>query len=269
MNTQIRAGIRKELLMIWRSFRFFGIVTAFLGCAAYGPFSAKLIGNMYGGMDPNAEILAGVTAGQMAQSAGDPFYSTLGMIADLSMLLAMVLLTAAAGGEQKKRSVIMPQTAGLTPAGYVLPKFMLYPLLIFSVTMLSAFAADAMSVGMTNTARGLSEVLSAGALTGVYTAFVTCFYLFLGISTVQPGLSVVYVYAANAMIVPMIAVTFGVNKFTPWSLVNMAANTGAEKTGGIIATVVITLVLCFGFAFAALFAVTAKKTDNSADDEVY
>jgi len=261
--------------MIWRSFRFFGIVIAFLGCAAYGPFSAKLVSNMYGGMDPNAEILAGVTAGQMAESAGDPFYSTLGMIADLSMLLAMVLLTAAAGGEQKKRSVIMPQTAGLTPAGYVLPKFMLYPLLIFSVTMLSAFAADAMSVGMTNTTRGLSEVLSAGALTGVYTAFVTCFYLFMGISTVQPGLSVVYVYVANAMIVPMIAEAFEVNKFTPWSLPNMAGTArtadgiGAEKTGNIIATVAITLVLCLAFAFAALFAVTAKKTDNSADDEVY
>jgi len=268
---QLKAGVKKELMLIWRSFRLGGIILAFLGCAAYYPFSVKMSQELFENADPSGSVF-GVSMEEIAESVSDPFFSTLSSFSGIAIIIAMVLLSAAAGGEQKKRSIILPQTAGLTPAGYVFPKFLLYPPLIFVITMFSAFAADAVCVLLTKEVREIGAVAAAGAMTGVYMMFFVCFYLFMGISTVQPGLSVIYVYAANELFAPLISVYFRVNKYTPWSLTGMAytmqdgGGINAAKMGNIAVTVIITLVLCIGLAFAALFAVTAKKTDNTADE---
>jgi len=273
-GVQIKAGIKKELMLIWRSFRLGGIILAFLGCAAYYPFNAKLTSDLLENTDGSGTFM-GVSMSELKEQISEPFYMTVSTFAGFALIIALVLISAAAGGEQKKRSIIVPQTAGLTPAGYVLPKFLLYPPLLFVITFFGTLTADAVCVLLTKTTREFELVALSGILTGVFVMFVACFYLFLGISTVQPGLSVLYVYVANMMFAPLISGMFSVDKYTPWSLdvitrkiLGIPDGINMVGSGNIIVTVIITLMLCVGFAFAALFAVTAKKTDNTAD-EVY
>jgi len=273
-GVQIKAGIKKELMLIWRSFRLGGIILAFLGYAVYYPFNSKLTADLLENVDQTGTFM-GESMSELMKQISDPFYTTVATLTGFSLIIALVLISAAAGGEQKKRSIIVPQTAGLTPVGYVVPKFLLYPPLMFVITFFATLTADAMCVLLTKTTREFELVALSGILTGVFVMFVTCFYLFLGISTVQPRLSVLYVYAANVMIAPLISGMFAVDKFTPWSLdiitnkiLGVTDGINAVGADNIIITVIITLMLCVGFAFAALFAVTAKKTDNTAD-EVY
>jgi len=274
ISNQIKQGLNKEFMMIWRSFRLGGIILAFIGVSVYYPLNAKLSDELFKNMNMGGEFM-GVSMEELTAQFRDPFAMTLSSLSALAVIIALILLSASAGGEQKKRSIIMPQTAGLTPAGYVAPKFILYPVLMFLVTLLSAFVTDAVCYLLTHIDRAFGDVLLAGTMTGAYMMFTVCFYMFLGISTVQPGLSVLYVYAANNMIIPLISGIFGVDKFTPWSLdimvTNMMSSPGGIKTvgeGNIAVTIAITLLLSAGLAFAALFAVSAKRTDNTID-EVY
>jgi ABC-2 type transport system permease protein len=194
------------------------------------------------------------------------------MFSSTALTIAMVLLIGAAGVEQKKRSIIMPQTAGLTSAGYVLPKFMLYPPLVFAMTLLSALLSNVANRLVFGIAYSAETVLATGTLYGVSLMFSVCLYLLLGISLVQPGLSIIYVVAGNWLFSFMLNDVFGIDRFTPWSLISMADNIvimGATPDMQAIAvTVAITIVLCAMLMLLTLYAMFAKRMDNTAD-EVY
>jgi ABC-2 type transport system permease protein len=261
---QINAGLKKELLFFWRSFRLGGIIIAFIGCALFMPLMWGMMAAM--GMEDlfNQMGLEQIENGELFVM----YSGSLSMIISASIVM-LILMMGTAGAEQKKRSIIIPQTAGLTPSGYVLPKFMFYPMIIFIMTVISAFIANAACHAVLNVSYSFEPVLITGSLVGLYMMFLVCFYLFMGIALVQPGLSILYVLAADMVFSEMLR-AFGINRFTPWSLPLMtdAVLLDFSNISNIVTTAVITLFICFVFMLLTLFAMVAKRMDNTAD-EVY
>ena len=293
---QISAGLKKEIIFFWRSFRFCGMVLLFLGCALLYPLVSGmtvLMGEALGinGTELYGAGMQGMPETEMVEALFGVFTPQFTYVSSLTMIssaviLMMILLTGTAGAEQKKRSIIIPQTAGLTPAGYVMPKFILYPPMVFTLTLISAIISNAACHVVFGESNPTGLVLVTGALYGVSSMFTICLYLFLGVSLAQPGLSVLYVLAADAVFSLMITVTMNLNSFTPWNLTGMANNIVysqveelnllhsysfppyAISEQSIFVTVAITLALCVIFLLLTLFAMNAKRMDNTAD-EVY
>jgi ABC-2 type transport system permease protein len=276
--TQITAGFKKELLFFWRGYRFFGLVITFIGCAVMYPLMSwmmRIMADTFEQMDgmneleamPGMDVIAEMFTIELT------YVSSLQMFTSTAIMVALLLFMGAAGGEQKKRSIVLPQTLGLSPAGYVLPKFMFYPPLVFVFTLGSAFLANLIIYPVFGTAYSLENVLLTGSLYGLFMAFLTCLYLFLGISLSQPGLSIIYVLAGSTVATLMLAIVFEIDRFTPWNLISMTDNIvivgrHTVQTEAMIITAAITLILCLALMGATLFAVIAKRLDNTAD-EVY
>jgi len=280
MMTQIMAGLKKEWLFIWRSFRFIGMVVIFLGSALLYPIMSAMMRWMSEAFEVMLEDVHDLNSVEAVEDLGViadmltlelTYTSSLGMVAS-GIVIVMIFLMGAAGGEQKKRSIIIPQTAGLTPSGYVLPKFMLYPPMVFVLTLVSAFATNGVCHLVFEQSYSLETVLLTGSLYGILMMFTVCFYLFLGISLARPGLSVLYVFAANTVFNLMLTFAFKVDRFTPWNLTTMAdlhvmnLSPDVVTSANMTATVVITLCLCVAFMLLTLFSMVAKRMDNTADE---
>jgi ABC-2 type transport system permease protein len=274
---QIKSGLRKEILFFTRSFRLLGIILVFAGSALFSPIMAALMSFMSETFEMSLDGVYDATTAQAMEefeaitnmfTLNMTYNSSLAMFATAAVLM-MILLTGTAGKEQKKRSIIMPQIAGLTPAGYVLPKFILYPPAVFALTVISAALANGACHLVFGESYTMTEVLATGSLYGVFLMFMVSLYLFLGISLAQPGLSVLYVFAGNLLFETLILMVFEIDRFTPWNLASMAAFILAEQQPpAIAATVTITLLLCVAFMLLTLFAMVAKQMDNTSD-EVY
>jgi ABC-2 type transport system permease protein len=152
---QINAGLVKEWIYLLRSFKFLGIVITFAACAVFMPLMSALM-LMVDDMDifaaavTNIIPVSSISIDAQGMDAMLDMYrgesgllisyiGSLSMFADGAVLAVMLFMMGTAGGEQKKRSIIIPQTAGLTPSGYVFPKFLLYPILIVVFTIASSF----------------------------------------------------------------------------------------------------------------------------------
>jgi ABC-2 type transport system permease protein len=201
------------------------------------------------------------------------YMGSLATIGQIAVIVIMVLLIGTAGSEQKKRSIILPQVAGLTPSGYVVPKFILFPPLTFVMTLLSAMLANVASLPVFGEAMPFETVMLTGTLYGLFMMFMVCLYLFLGISLVQPGLSIVYVLGGSMVVSLMLTVVFEIDRFTPWNLTVMSDSmvmfgSHTVDNGTMIVTAVITFMLCLVLFAATWFAMVAKRMDNTAD-EVY
>jgi ABC-2 type transport system permease protein len=294
MSNQIKAGLIKEKLFFWRSFRFVGILITFVGCSLLLPLMSAVmmaIGDMdmlnltVASLDNEIDFtmdLDGMEA-LLSMYQGESglllsYSGTLMMFSDTALLVIMLMIMGAAGGEQKKRSIILPQTAGLSVPGYVLPKFMFYPAVVFVMTVVFSFFTNAVCHAVFKMSYSFEAVLITGVLMGIFMMFMVCLYLFLGISLTQPGLSVFYVYAANTVFMLLIP-AFSIDRFTPFNLRTLAdvviindANSRSVYQGigasDLLVTVIISLALCVVFMLLTLFAMTAKRMDNTAD-EVY
>jgi ABC-2 type transport system permease protein len=200
------------------------------------------------------------------------YLMSLNMFSTASVIV-LILLTGTAGGEQKKRSIIIPQTAGLKPSGYVLPKFIMYPPMVFVMTVLSALLANGACHLIFKMSYSFEAAVLTGSLYGMQGMFTVCLYMFLGISLAQPALSVIYVLVADTVFSIMIVGALQIDKYTPWNLTDLAnsivMNMGTEyNMTAIVPTIMITLAVCVGLMLLTLFANVAKRMDNTAD-EVY
>ena len=276
---QITAGLKKELMFAWRGFRFGGMLLLFLGGALVYPLTSWMMiamGDMLESETQGLEIpgMEGMDALVGFFNMEMTYVSSLAMITS-AVLLTLILIMGAGGKEQKQRSIIIPQTAGLTAAGYVLPKFMLYPPMVFVLSVASAFLANGATHLVFKESFSANDVLLTGTLYGLLGVFSVCLYLFLGISLAQPGLSILYVFIANEILGLMVTTAFSIDRYTPWNLAGLATSvvysTGASASAderSMAVTAVITLGLCFAFLLLTLFAMKAKRMDNTAD-EVY
>jgi hypothetical protein len=262
---QINAGLRKEWMFFWRNFRFMGLVLLIFGLALFFPLMSGAI---------NAAAAETEQMGiYMERIEGEEGLFTLYTMTVSYLFIAAfiipLIIKGAAGKEQKKREIILPQTAGLTCRGYVLPKFMLYPFVVFALMLGAVFAANGVCHMIVGVSYSAEAVLISGSLISLFAAFSVCFYLFIGISTAQPGLAVVYVLGAHLVFGEVID-GFRIDRYTPWNLMDMSMSSALALTNrtNMLITAGITAGMCLLFMLLTLFAMAAKRMDNTAN-EVY
>lgn len=295
----LKTGIKKEIMFFTRSFRMWGVMMAAVLLAVASPLMMKLsvfmlssiedsdfdfgdldpsisenVNNMTMDMPVNVSISPDFNFGAMTD---EEYMAPLGIIAamgDLTstlMLVTMLVTMYSAGGELKKRSMIIPQNAGLTPKLYLLPKFLVYPLTMAVIGFCGAW----ISYGTNSLVFSDSGIpVKAAAITAlavaVFDAFMTAVYFTLGLCTSKAGLSVVIMYGGNVILTTLFS-ALGADKFHPFTLTSQAQNalmgekTDAVNLWGSIGITLLIIILCY---FVTLFVISAKKIDNRGREEM-
>lgn len=295
----LKTGIKKEMMFFTRSFRLWGIVLAAVLFAVVSPLMMKLsvfmlsaiedadfdfgetnpsisdsLNDMTMDLSVNVDVSPDLDFGAMTDEEYMASLGIIGAMGDLTstlMLVAMLVTMYSAGGELKKRSMIIPQNAGLTPKLYILPKFLVYPLTMAVI----GFCGVWISYGVNSLVFSDSSIpVKAVAITAlsvaVFDAFMTAVYFTLGLCTSRAGLSVAVMYGGN-VILTMLFSALGADKFHPFTLTSQAQNalmgekTDAVNLWGSIGVTLLIIVLCY---FVTLFVISAKKIDNRGKEEM-
>lgn len=293
----LNVGIKKEIMFFGRSFRFVGVLIASVVFAVISPLMMSLSYNMMSGlMDSGAgeivedtdaaangyanadDIIGGMGLGAIGDMFTDEdimaklgVVSSVGDLTNTLLLIFMLVTMYSAGGELKKRSMIIPQNAGLTPKLYLLPKFLVFPvtaaLLAFLGVWVSFGITSLMFKGMTVTAGQLALV---ALLAAVFNAFMITLYFTLGICTKKAGLSVVIMYGGNVIFTTLFN-ALGADKFHPFTLTTQCQNIitqGEIDSANLWGSIGISLLLMLLCYFVTLFVVSAKKIDNRGVEEM-
>jgi len=197
--------------------------------------------------------------------------SALGDLTSTLMLIFMLVTMYSAGGELKKRSMIIPQNAGLSSKLYILPKFIVYP----ASVALFAFCGIWIGFGISALVFGgieisISNIAVSALLAAVFDAFMTVLYFTLGLCTSKAGLSVVIMYGGNVILTTLFS-ALGADKFHPFTLTSQAQNAVLENgfdsvnLWGSIGITVLLMVLCY---FVTLFVISARRIDNRGKEEM-
>lgn len=301
----LKVGVKKEMMFFSRSFRLLGVIIASVAFAILSPLLMNLSYNMMSGlMDEVAEetpisansseneasvsvdgamnVSVDITGENPLGVLGDMFsddemmakmgvLSSVGDLTNTLLLIFMIVTMYSAGGELKKRSMIIPQNAGLTPKLYLLPKFLIYPLVAAALAFVGVWISFGTTALMFKTAAvPVGDLALVALLAAVFNAFMITLYFTLGICTKKAGVSVVIMYGGNAILTTLFQ-ALGANKFHPFTLIAQCQEiiTSGEKDmanlWGSIGVTVLLILLCY---FVTLFVVSAGRIDNRGKEEM-
>lgn len=292
---QLKYCFKKEFSQFTRTFRLLVIIISFLAIAVSYPalfgFTNAVLQNFDDFNSDSTEQTASISfngteapenpenpedilggMGDMLELYSDAkamFSVTATMLFSTGSLIAMLLLMSAAGGEQKKRAMIVPLCSGLTYKNYLVPKFVIYPLSLFSVTFLTTTAAGLLCNGIfPNNHSSFGTIMLVSLLGAVYVTFLTTIHLSLGLCTSRPGIMAASVYV-GASIIESILQGFGLFRFHPFALNSLISQIGmspefslADETLNIVVSIAIAVVICIVMFFLALGVLSAKKINN-------
>lgn len=280
----IKAGIKKELMLFTRGFKLLGVIITIVAISLLYPFTYKSMELMANQISDMGQQFGGETQGQVENAAS--INNMLGSISEMyggsmaavgfktgvssltstGSLVIMLLLMSAAGGEQKKRSVIIPTCAGLSPSGYVMPKFIVYPLVIGLMSFIGGMITGGISNLIYNNELIISDIVFSSVCGAIYMFFITAVYFLTGLSTGRPGISVIIVYAGST-IVPLILQALDIDKYNPFTLQTllMSSYSEADMNNFILSTVV-SVVLSVISCLLTLMITTLRKIDNSVGE---
>lgn len=287
----MKFAFKKELMYFSRTFRMFGVIFAILIISLFDPLMYKgmlLFMDFAGeqleqsgfsvtegqngvtvsegeGTNPFAsltEIYDSLRAPEIASAAVSDFTST-------SALILFLVLMQPAGGEQKKRSTILPLCAGLTPIRYIVPKFVIYPLTAFLSSLVALPLCAGISVFLFGGEISFINSLAAGAMVGLYLAFLIVIELTLGICTARPGLAAIFTILGSQLL-PTVLALFRINRFNPFVLPELASGFlgGEVGTLNLWVSVGVTVVIGVILFFTTLLTQTARRIDNSGNEPV-
>ena len=298
----LKTGIKKELMFFTRSFKMGGIIIAAIVLAIASPllmkFSAVMIGGIdsvedYGdseislsyaldfseGTNVNEKNTASLYPDDLMSMFEEENLASLGVISaynDLTatlMLIFMIVTMYTAGGELKKRSMIIPQNAGLSTRLYVLPKFLVYPLAAAVFAFLGILASGLVTMLVFGDAFRVSieQILLVALMAAVYDAFISTLYFTLGLCTTRAGVATIILYGGSAILSTLFA-SFGADKFHPFAFSSEVQNIilteeGADMTNifGSIGVSLLLMLLCY---FITVFVISAKRVDNMGREEI-
>ncbi len=288
---KLSSALKKEFMYFSRTFRMFGVIFSIMIFALADPVMIKGMGWMMGTLvETVEEASAGEevfteddiaalnsfsdidASGMMAMSIGD-FTST-------AVLIVLLIMMGPSGSEQKKRSIIIPRCAGLTPNMYVTPKFILYPLTGFLSGFLGMFVCAGVTSLLFEGTVDMGMLALAAVSVGLYIAFAMILELTLGICTERPGVSVITVLAATS-IIPTLLSSFRIDKFNPFALPSIAQNaflTDATLMGvsgnaeldmtNVAVSLLVTVILSLILYFTTLFVLTARQIENEGNEAI-
>lgn len=291
-SNQVSAGLIKEHRFFSRTKRLLGALIAVAVIAVMDPLflsAMPAFTEWYDGVLGDLEEQANIDMGfSMQETMGGLFEEmtastgvTSGVAnqSQIVLILLLVLLVPIAGGEQKKRSIVMPYCAGLTPAGYILPKFVYYNVLAFCAGIFGvAASAIASSLAFATNDLSVGAVLAAGVLLGLYYAFLVSIQMCVGICTGKPGLTAGGVAVVALLIAPALLTALRVaDKYNPFALPTFASTAISADAAGkslfdaftvanVFSTIVIAVALIAVMYLVTLFGQSAQRVDNSGND---
>jgi len=277
MNQQISASFEKERLAFFRTKRFLILALIIIGWAILGPLMLRGLGVMMDSLAPMYDDLGMDVSGMAEMLGGNVSTGVMSSISDMTttgLIAFLILINSFAGGEQKKRSIMIPRTSGLRSTSYLLPKYVIYPLTALILAIIAVFVSwgiSALAFDVNDVTAG--GVLTAGIIAGVYLMFYICIHLTLGTATGQAGMSSVIVIVIS-LIVPNVFAVLGSNYiYNPFMMSTLATSVVSGNRfmlmfmrGEIIVTILIVLVLMIILYFLAIFVQNAKKIDNSGNE---
>lgn len=281
----IKAGIKKEFMVFSRGFRLIGVIITIIGISLMYPLLYKSMEMMAGQIADMGQQIGGEAQDQVTGAvdsingmmssleamyggsmAAVGFKTGVSSITSTGFLIISLLLMATAGGEQKKRSVIIPNCAGLTPAGYVLPKFIVYPLVIGVLSFLGGIITSGISNLIYNNELNINDIIFSSLCAAIYMLFMTALYFLIGLSTGRPGISVIIVYGGST-IIPILLQSLDIDRYNPFTLQSllMSSYNDADMNNFMLSTVVafILSVIC---CLLALMIVTLRRVDNTVGE---
>ena len=276
MSLQIKASFKKEMLSYFRTKRFWIIALVIIGLSVFSPLLITGMGALVNMLSDVYEEF-GMDVSMLTEALGST--SSIGVSSSISditgagLIVMLLLLNMAAGGEQKKRSVIIPRCSGLQSTAYIFPKFIIYPLSGFFLAIIAMMISYPVSVLVfdVNDVTFLG-VLLAGTLSGVCLMFYICFHLALGTATGRAGMSAAICISASIILSNIFAFISIDYMFNPFTL-NLMATTmlfndaiSGKEALDIIATVLFALGIMLLLYFIALFAQNARRIDNSGNE---
>jgi ABC-2 type transport system permease protein len=272
LDFQTKACLNKEILAFLRTNKFLIMVCVIIGWSILSPLIIVGMGHlMYIMSDIYDEFGMDVTGltGELTSLASIGVHSQLSEIATVGLIVYFLLISSFAGGEQKKRSIIIPQSSGLSSFSYILPKFIVYPLTIFVLSLLGTLAAGLVSGwAFDYNDLVLSRVFVAGLILGVNNMFFTCLHLTLGTGTGKPFVSSAICIGALLLLPNIFTIANMTPAFNPFTLVNAASSAlqGGETTTDILVGIIVAFVLMALLFYIALFAQNSRKIDNSGNE---
>lgn len=281
----IKVGIKKEFMLFSRGFRLIGVIITIIGISLMYPLMYKSMEMMAGQIADMGQQIGGEAQDQVTGAvdsingmmssleamyggsmAAVGFKTGVSSITSTGFLIISLLLMATAGGEQKKRSVIIPNCAGLTPAGYVLPKFIVYPLVIGVLSFLGGIITGCISNLMYNNELSINDIMFSSLCAAIYMLFMIALYFLIGLSTGRPGISVIIVYGGST-IIPILLQSLDIDRYNPFTLQSllMSSYNDADMNNFILSTVVafILSVIC---CLLALMIMTLRRVDNTVGE---
>ena len=276
MSAQIKACYKKEYLAFFRTKRLLILILIFVGWAILGPLLIRGLGVALDTLSPIYEELGTDVSAMTEMFAGNASLGVASAVSDISsvgLISFLLLINSFAGGEQKKRSIIIPTASGLKNTAYLIPKYIIYPLTALCLAIVAAFSAWGISALVFDvndvTARG---VFLGGILAGVSLMLYICIHITIGTATGRPGTSAVICIIAS-MLLPTMFAAFGSELvYNPFTINIMATSVAVDNfvisfaIYEIIVTIAIALVLMAMLYFVALFAQNAKEVDNSGNE---
>ncbi len=281
----IKTGIKKEFMLFSRGFRLIGVIITIIGISLMYPLMYKSMEMMAGQIADMGQQIGGEAQDQVTGAvdsingmmssleamyggsmAAVGFKTGVSSITSTGFLIISLLLMATAGGEQKKRSVIIPNCAGLTPAGYVLPKFIVYPLVIGVLSFLGGIITGCISNLMYNNELSINDIMFSSLCAAIYMLFMIALYFLVGLSTGRPGISVIIVYGGST-IIPILLQSLDIDRYNPFSLQTllMGSYEDADMNNFVLSTVV-TVILAVICCLLALMITTLRRVDNTAGE---
>lgn len=281
----IKVGIKKEFMLFSRGFRLIGVIITIIGISLMYPLMYKSMEMMAGQIADMGQQIGGEAQDQVTGAvdsingmmssleamyggsmAAVGFKTGVSSITSTGFLIISLLLMATAGGEQKKRSVIIPNCAGLTPAGYVLPKFIVYPLVIGVLSFLGGIITGGISNLIYNNELNINDIMFSSLCAAIYMLFMIALYFLIGLSTGRPGISVIIVYGGST-IIPILLQSLDIDRYNPFTLQSllMSSYNDADMNNFILSTVVafILSVIC---CLLALMIMTLRRVDNTVGE---
>ncbi len=291
---KLTSALKKEFMFFSRTFRMFGVIFSIMIFALADPVMIKGVGMMMSSMGDMVAEQAAETGeeGMFSEEdleAFDMFANmdasammsmSIGDFTSTAVLIVLLIMMGPSGSEQKKRSIIIPRCAGLTPKMYVTPKFIIYPLTGFLSGFLGLFVCAGVTMLLFEGTIDMAMLALAAVSVGLYISFVMILQLTLGICTERPGVSVISVLAAVSLI-PSLLTSFRVDKFNPFALPTIAMNAFSGQTdfAGLASTaeldpvnvavsLIVTIILSLILYFTTLFVLTTRQIENEGNEAV-
>ena len=277
MHIQTKASFNKEILAFFRTNKFLIVAIVIIGWSLISPLiyvgTIALLESMKPVYDSVGMDISGMTGMLDVGTVSLGVSTGISGLTQIGLIVYLLLINSFAGGEQKKRSVIIPRSSGLRSFSYVFPKFIVYPLAALVLSIAGAFASWAVSAIIYDIQDvTMGGVLLGGTLAGVCIMFYVCSHLTLGTATGMPGMSAAVCIVASLILSDIFAFANPDHIYNPFTLNYLAAAAVHEgalryvQPRDIVFTILIALVLMVILFFVALFAQNARKVDNSGNE---